>query len=168
MSLSTVHFSSLLWNLRRLQRSWKWCFSQMSPEAPRVGKLCVLMLVSPVPCPGSVFCVSCTPRVLPERHLHRYLSETSLLNHVLINCWTTSEQAYFPAFLLYSSSSVWISESYYCVCAHCIVAMHLVMLFTGVIQWKQFETWEVDPLSLFCLHSGDGSPVHRAVCFNLK
>lgn len=40
MSLSHVHFSSLLWSLRRLLQHWKWSFYQMSSEDPRID-ICV-------------------------------------------------------------------------------------------------------------------------------
>lgn len=57
MSLSSVHFSSLLWRLRRLWQLWKWSFSQMSPKEGSQDRydVCIqLMLVSPVPHSGSV------------------------------------------------------------------------------------------------------------------
>lgn len=129
MSLSHVHFSSLLWSLRRLPQHWKWSFDQMSSEDPRID-MCV-----------SSWCqclTSCVLAVRSENHaLHVcFQPATCMSAYQLLN---TSEHSYFPVFFLCSSLSVWISE----LSTLYSIAMHFT--FYRSKRLKQLEAWK-DPV----------------------
>lgn len=158
MSLSSVHFSSLRWRLRRLWQLWKWSFSQMSPKEGSQDRydMCIqLMLMSPVPRSGSVS--------VPDRQPPTWVSVCDFsayqCAYQLSNNFRTLLLPYIFSLLFLFSMDLWITLFW--LCTSCSAAMRFIMRFTGARDWKQLETWKQEPLFVFCLDDGDGSPVCR-------
>lgn len=168
MSLSTGHFSSLLWSLRRLQQSWKWYFSRTSPEDPGEVR-CVSTVDAGVSCPMSwqgVLCVmhsACASREPPTWVSVCDFSVNPRASQ-LLNDFRTSLFPCISSLLFLILMDLWFMLL--CLCTLYSVARALDHAF--YIENNQKHGRGTDPLSLFCLDNGDGSPVHRAVSFHLK